>query len=145
MGRSSRPIITYPYPLVEHFKSTPLIEILETPQRPQYCIAEDFEEEKRKQWALHVELNVQYEDKLRKALMYLVEKIEWLVFYEYLVRVVSIWEEMKSHEEILKPIINKWGKRRKEITFLCYSIIRSSHDHIEKTFDVGNDLSDFDD
>ena len=90
-------------------------------------------------------MNVQYEDKLRKALMYLVDKIEWPVFYEKLARLVSIWEEMKAHEETLKPIVNKWGKRRKEITFLCYSIKRSSHDHIEKTFDVANDLSDFDD
>ena len=75
LGRSSRPRITYPRPPVEPFKSTPLIEILDTPQRPEYYTVEDFEEEKRKLWELHIELNVQYEEKLRKALMYLVEKI----------------------------------------------------------------------
>ena len=53
--------------------------MLETPQRPQYYTTEDFEEEKRKLWALHVELNMKYEDKLRKALIYLVDKIEWLL------------------------------------------------------------------
>ena len=76
MGRSSRPRITYPHPPVEPFKSTPLIEIPDTPQRPEYYTAEEFEEEKSKLWALHVEINVQYEDKLRKDLMYLVDKIE---------------------------------------------------------------------
>ena len=49
---------------------------------------------------------------------------------------------MKENDEALKPIVNKWGKRkrRKEMTFLCYSVIRSSHDHIEKTYDIVNDL-----
>ena len=73
LGRSSRPRITYPHPPVEPFKSTPLIEIPNTPQRLEYYLAEDFEEKKSKLWALHVELNVQYEEKLRKALMYLEE------------------------------------------------------------------------
>ena len=77
--------------------------------------------------------------------MYLVEKIEWPLFYDHLAKVVNIWEEMKENEETLKPIINEWGKRRKEITFLCYFVIRSSHDHIEKTHDVAKNLSEFDD
>ena len=52
---------------------------------------------------------------------------------------------MKENDEALKPIVNKWGKRkrRKEMTFLCYSIIRSSHDQIEKTYDIVNDLAEF--
>ena len=66
------------------------------------------------------------------------------LFYDQLARVINIWEEMKGSEENLKRIANKWNKRRREITFLCYSVIRSSHDHIEKTFDVANDLSKFD-
>ena len=76
LRRSSRPRITYPLPPVKPFKSTPLIEIPDTPQRPEYYRVEDFEEGKSKLWALHVELNVQYEFFLRKALMYLVDKIE---------------------------------------------------------------------
>lgn len=65
--------------------------------------------------------------------MYLADKIEWPFFYDQLTRVVNIWEELKVNDEVLKPIINKWGKkrRRKEVTFLCYSIISSSHDQIE--------------
>ena len=111
MGRSKRPRITYALPPMEPFKSTPLIEMLDTPQRPQCYTTEDFEEEMSKHWALHVELNIQYEDKLRKALMYLTEKIEWPLFYDQLARVVNIWEEMKENEEALKPIVNKWGRK----------------------------------
>ena len=48
LGRASRPRINYPLPPVEPFKSTPLIEIPDTPQRPKYYTAEDFEEEKSK-------------------------------------------------------------------------------------------------
>ena len=77
MGRSTRPRITYHCPPVEYFKSTPLIELPDTQQRPEYYIVEDLEKEKSKLWALHVELNIQYEDKLRKALTYLGDKIAW--------------------------------------------------------------------
>ena len=48
MGRSTRPRVTYPCSPVEPFKSTPLIEIPNTPQRPQYYTTKDLEEEKRK-------------------------------------------------------------------------------------------------
>ena len=145
LGRSSRPRITYPCPLVELFKSTPLVDIPDIPQRLEYYTTDDFEEEKNKLWRLHVELNILYEEKLRKALMYLADKIEWPLFYDQLARVVNIWDEVKANDEVLKPIVNKWGKkRRKEVTFLCYSIIRSSHDQIERTYDIVNDLPDFD-
>ena len=60
MGRSSKPRTTYPCPPVEPFKSTPLIQIPNTPQRLEYYTTEEFEEEKSKLWELHVELNVQY-------------------------------------------------------------------------------------
>ena len=58
LGRTSRPRITHPCPPVEPFKSTPLIEIPDTPQRPEYYTTEEFKEEKSKLWTLHVELNV---------------------------------------------------------------------------------------
>ena len=48
LGRSTRPRIMYPCPPVEPMKSTPLIEIPDTPQGPEYYTAEDFEEEKNK-------------------------------------------------------------------------------------------------
>ena len=78
------------------------------------------------------------------ALMHLIDKIEWPLFFGQLARVISIWEELKTHDETLKPIVSKWGKREKEVTLLCYSVIISSHDHIEKLYDIANDLSDFD-
>ena len=89
-GQSSRLGITYPHPPIDPFKLTPPIEILDTPQRPQYYTTEDFEEEKRKLQALHVELDIQYEDKLRKAIMYLVDKIGWPTFYEQLEKLINI-------------------------------------------------------
>ena len=49
--------------------------MLDTPQMTQYYNVEDFEDEKSKLWELHMELEVQYENKLRKALVYLVDKI----------------------------------------------------------------------
>ena len=63
VGESSRPRIVYPWPPIEPFKSTPIIEILDSLERPQFYTAEDFEEEKNKLYAMHVELNNEYEEK----------------------------------------------------------------------------------
>ena len=83
---------------------------------------------------------------MREALTYLADKIEWTLVYDQLARVVNIWNELKENEEVLKPIVNKQGKKiRKEVTFLCYSIIRSSHDQIERTYDIVTNLPYFDD
>lgn len=111
-GQSSRPKITYPHPPVEPFKST-LIEIPDTPQRPQYYAPEDSEEKKSKLWALHVELDIQYEDRSRKAIMYLVDKIGWPTFYDQLAKIINIWEELKGSDDALKPIVYKWNKGTK--------------------------------
>ena len=51
---------------------------------------------------------------------------------------------MKARDEALKPVVNKWVRRRKKVTFLCYSIIATSYDQIKKTFDIVSDLIDFD-
>ena len=72
----SRLRIAYPYPLVEPFKSTPIVELPDTPQRPEFYTTKEFEEEKNKLWEMHVELNNQYEEKLRQTILYLVDKID---------------------------------------------------------------------
>ena len=70
MGETSRPRIAYPLrPPIEPFKSNPIIKILDTLERHQFYIVEDFEEENNKLYALHVELNNQYEEKLRQGVM----------------------------------------------------------------------------
>ena len=62
----TRPRIAYPRrPPIESFKSTPIIEIPDTPERPQFYTVAEFEEERNKLYACHVELNNQYEEKLR--------------------------------------------------------------------------------
>ena len=48
MGESSKPRIVYPRPLVEPFKSTPIVKILDTPERLEFYTAEEFEEERDK-------------------------------------------------------------------------------------------------
>ena len=50
MGESSKPRIVYPWPSIEPFKSTPIFEILDTPQRFKFYTVEEFEEEKNKLW-----------------------------------------------------------------------------------------------
>lgn len=57
LGESSKPRIAYlPNPLVEPFRSTPIVEIHDTLERPQFFSADDFEEEKNKLYEMHIEL-----------------------------------------------------------------------------------------
>ena len=56
-----------------------------------------------------------------------------------------MWDEIKGIEDILKPIIKKWNEREKYITLMCISVIQFSCEQIEKTFDLTDNLKDFDD
>ena len=58
--------------------------------------------------------------------------------------VINIWNELKGNEDTLKPIVNKWNNRDKDITLLCFSLISLSCEKIENTFDLTNYLFDFD-
>ena len=49
MGHSTRPQITYPHPLVEASRSIPFIEILDTPQRLDFYMVDELEEERIRQ------------------------------------------------------------------------------------------------
>ena len=42
------------------------------------------EEERNKLWRLQIELNNQFEEKRRKIILYLVDKIDWPTFYDQL-------------------------------------------------------------
>lgn len=82
MGKSSRPRIFYPpCPPCEPFKSTPIVELPYTPQRPEFYGAEEFDEERNKFYEIQIELNNQYEEKLCKTILYLVDKIDWPTFH----------------------------------------------------------------
>ena len=48
MGESSAPTIAYPSQPLVGSGSTPIIEIPDTPERPQFYTAEEFEERKNK-------------------------------------------------------------------------------------------------
>ena len=90
-GQSSKPRIIYPpRPPIAPFNIVPLIEISSAPQGFQAYTTKELEEERNKIWSLHVELGVQYENKLRDFIMYLVDKIGWPVFYEQLSKLINI-------------------------------------------------------
>ena len=57
---------------------------------------------------------------------------------------MGMQNELKDNENILKPIFIKWNSRGSDVTILCCSVIGLSCEQIEKTFDMINNLSDFD-
>ena len=106
VGESSAPRIAYPpQPSTEPIRLTPIVEILDTPERPQFYTVEDFEEEKPKLHELQVELRNQYEEKLKQGVIYLTDKIEWSAFFDQLTRLIALMEELNRDEVKLTPLI----------------------------------------
>jgi hypothetical protein len=74
---SSRPRMAYPpRPPCEPFKFSPIVELIDTPLRQEFYIAEEFDEKKNKLYEMNIELNNQYEEKIRNFFQYLVDKID---------------------------------------------------------------------
>ena len=102
----------------------------------------ELEEEKTKLWSMHVELGVQYENKIRDTIMYLVDRVGWPTFYLQLSKLIDVQNELTNNEATLRPITNKWISKDSDVTILC-SIISLSCELIDKTFDLTNSLFDF--
>ena len=65
VGRKSRWHRTIAGPLpIPPFNNEPIANIASTPQKLEFYIADDINEEKAKIWSLHVLLGIQYEDEL---------------------------------------------------------------------------------
>ena len=81
-----------------------------------------------------MDLNDLYEDKIRKIILHLVDKIDLPTFYDHLVGILDMWNEIRNVEDTLKPIVKKWSERDKDISLMCMSIIHLSCEKIEKNF-----------
>ena len=81
-------------------------------------------------------MDILYEDKIRNKIMYLVDKIGWPTFYEKLLKLMNIWNELKNNEASLKPIV-----KNGIIGTWMSSVISLSCEQIGKTFDMTNELS----
>ena len=122
LGESNAPRISYPPQ--SFVKATPIVEILDTPKRPQFYIAKDFEEEKTKLYELQVELKNQYEGKLKQGVMYLRDKIQWSTFFDQLTRIATLMDELNRDEDKLTPLAQRWRERNNDIIVMCISTIQ---------------------
>ena len=94
---------------------------------------------------MHVELQDQYEDKLRQGIMYMIDRIEWPAFFDLLERLIIIRDELKGNEDKFIPLVQRWKKRSKDITDMCISVIQPTCCQVDKIFDLLNKLQGFDD
>ena len=77
--------------------------------------------------------------------MYLVDKIDWLSFFDLLEKIAGIRDEVKKNEDKFRPLMQKWTERSKDITDMCISVVQLTCYQIEKIFDLLNKLQSFDD
>lgn len=93
---------------------------------------------------MHIELNNQYEEKLRQVVMFLVDRIEQPKFYDQLGIIVATWDEINGDEDKLRSNLQKWSDRNNDITIMCIYVFQLPRHQIEKIFELLNRLEDLD-
>ena len=80
----------------------PIIEVPSTPKSADFSTNEELEEKKANLKAAQVNLTIKFKDKLRDNILYLIDRIEWPMFYEELSKVVNILSELRSNQTTLR-------------------------------------------
>ena len=77
--------------------------------------------------------------------MYLRDKIQWSTFFDQLIRITTLMDELNRDKDKLTPLAQKWRERNNDITTMCISVVQMPYHQVEKIFDFLNKLEDFDD
>ncbi len=141
MGESST--LRIAYPPQSSVGLTPIIEIPDTPERPQFYTAEEFEVEKTKLHEWQIEFRNQQEEKWRQGVTYLRDKIQWSTFYDQLTRIVTLMDELNKEKDGLDSLAQKWRQRNNDVTIICMSTVQMPYHQVERIFDLLNQLDNF--
>ena len=86
--------------------------------------------------ATQIKVAINFENKLRDIVMYLIDKVEWPNFYLELSKFANILKKLKDDEPTINAILNRWAKREQELSILCIEVVGLSEvSKIENVFD----------
>ena len=64
-----------------------------------------------------------FENKLRDTIMYMIDKVEWPTFYIELSKFSDLLEKIKNNEATVRTILDRWIRREQELRILCIEVI----------------------
>ena len=83
----------------------PFVEIPGTPRTPKYYTHEELKEEMNKLKATQIKVAMNFENKLRSTVMYLIDRVEWPTFYIELSKFSDILKKLRDD---VREILNRW-------------------------------------
>ena len=101
----------------------PTRPIVEIPRTPEYYTHEELKEEMNKLKATQIGAAINFEDKMRDTIMYLIDRVEWSTFYIELSKFVEIIKNLKENEAIVRTILARWIQWEQELSILCTKLV----------------------
>ena len=109
--------LAHPPPIV------PIVEILGTPRTPKYYTHDELKEEMNKLKAVQVRVAINFENKLKDTVMYLIDRVEWPTFYIEISKFANILKKLKDKESAVRAILDRWIGREQELIILCIEVV----------------------
>ena len=66
---------------------------------------------------------INFENKLRDTLMYLIDRVEWPTFYIELSKFVDLLQNLRNNEVTIIVILDRWIKREQELSILSTKVV----------------------
>ena len=61
--------------------------------------------------AVQIKVAINFENKLRDIVMYLVDRVEWPTFYLELSKFADVLKKLRDDELVVRVILDRWKKR----------------------------------
>ena len=101
----------------------PIIEILGTPRNPEYYTHDDLKEEMNKLKVAQIRAEINFENKLRDTITYLLSRVDLPTFYTEVTKLANILKGIRDNEPTVREILDRWVKREHELTILCTKVV----------------------
>ena len=89
----------------------PIIEIPRTPRTLEYYTHNDLKEEMSKLKAAQIRAEINFENKLRDTINYLLKRVDWPKFYIEVNKIPNILQGIRDNKPRVKAILDRWVRR----------------------------------
>ena len=94
--------------------------------------------------AAQIRVAINFENKLRDTVMYLIDRVDWLTFYTEISKFADILKKLRDDESTIRTILDRWIRREQDLNILCTEVVGFPVvSRIEEVFDQVLDLLQF--
>ena len=89
----------------------PIVEIPGIPRTPKYYTPKELKEEMNKVKVAQIRVAMNFENKLKGKITYLIERADWPRFYSNIKKFSDILKRLRDNEPIVRTILDRWIRR----------------------------------